>query len=60
MKKEEIKQTKVEFDSTEIETFKSAVKKVNEETAKIGLKKTIDFTPDEITLLQDIQKKLLE
>ena len=60
MKKEEIKQTKVEFDATEIGHLKSAIKKINEETSRIGLNKAINLTSEEITVLKDIDKTLSE
>ena len=58
MKTEEVKTTKVEFDGTEYDTFKSTVKKLTEETGKAGFSKNSDLNPEEIKLIRDINDKI--
>ena len=58
MKTEEIKTIKVEFDGSEYDTFKSAVKKLNSETGKAGFSKKSDLNPEEIKLIRDINDKI--
>lgn len=58
MKTEEIKTIKVEFELHEADTFKSAIKKLNEETGKAGFNKNSDLNPEEIKLIREINAKI--
>lgn len=58
MKTEEIKTVKIEFDGEEADKFKSAIKKINEETGKAGFSKNIDLNADEIKLIKDLNGKI--
>lgn len=58
MKTEEVKTIKVEFEGTEYDTFKSAIKKVTSETGKAGFSKNSDLSPEEIKLIRDINEKI--
>lgn len=58
MKTEEVKTIKVEFEGTEYDTFKSAVKKITSETGKAGFSKNSDLSPTEIKLIRDINEKI--
>lgn len=58
MKTEEIKTIKVEFEGTEYDTFKSAVRKINLEAGRAGFQKNSDLNPEEIKLIRDINEKI--
>lgn len=58
MKTEEIKTIKVEFEGTEYDTFKSTIKKIQNETGRAGFTKNSDLTPEEIKLIRDINEKI--
>lgn len=58
MKTEEVKTIKVEFEGPEFDAFKSAVKKITQETGRAGFSKNTDLTPEEIKLIRDINDKL--
>lgn len=58
MKTEEIKTVKVEFEQSEADTFKSAIKKLTSETGKAGFGKNSDLSPEEIKLIRDINEKI--
>jgi hypothetical protein len=58
MKTEEIKTVKIEFDGDEADKFKSAVKKLTNETGRAGFSKNSDLNADEIKLIRDIDEKI--
>lgn len=58
MKTEEIKTVKIEFEGTEVETLKSAIKKLEAESGKVGFSTRSDLTGDEIKLIRDINEKI--
>lgn len=58
MKTEEIKTIKIEFDGSEADTFKSAVKKLTDETGRAGFNKNSDLNAEEVKLIRDINEKI--
>lgn len=58
MKAEEVKSIKIEFEGTEADSFKSAVKKLEKETSKIGFQQSLDMTADEMKLIRDLNEKI--
>lgn len=58
MKTEEIKSVKVEFEGSEADTFKSAIKKLESESGKIGFSTRSDLNADEIKLIREINEKI--
>lgn len=56
MKTEEVKSTKIEFEGSESDHFKSAIKKVATETTRAGFQR--DFNPDEVKVIRDLNDKL--
>lgn len=58
MKTEEIRTIKIEFDGEEADKFKSAIKKINEESGKAGFSKNVDLTADEVKLIKDLNQKI--
>lgn len=57
MDSEEIKTLKVEFKGDEADKFKSAIKKIYEETSKAGFTQS-DLTGDELKLIKDLKEKI--
>jgi hypothetical protein len=58
MKTEEIKTVKIEFDGDEADQFKSAIKKINNETGRAGFSKNVDLNADEVKLIKDLNNKI--
>lgn len=57
MKIETIKHLKIKLNGKNIDNFKSALKKINEENKKVGFKSTL-LNEDEIKILNDIFNKI--
>lgn len=58
MTTEEIKSVKVQFDGDEADKFKSAIKKINDETGRAGFSKNSDLNAEEIKLIREINDKI--
>lgn len=58
MKTEEIKSIKIEFEGVEMDTFKSAIKKLDIEAQKAGFSKVADLSGDEIKMIGELNKKI--
>lgn len=58
MKTEEIKSIKIEFEGSESDKFKSAIKKIDIENGRIGFSNSSDLDAEEITIIRDLNKKL--
>lgn len=57
MKVEKTTQLNVKLKGEEVENFKSALKKISEESKKVGFKSAL-LNEDEIKVLQDIKDKI--
>lgn len=56
MKTEEIKSVKVEFESSEADQFKSAIKKIDSEAGRIGFGSVL--SADEIKLIRELNERI--
>jgi hypothetical protein len=57
METEEIKSLKVEFKGEEADKFKTAIKKIHEDTSRAGFNNT-SLSSDELKLLKELNQKL--
>jgi hypothetical protein len=60
MKTESTKSLKIELEGDEVETFKSAIKKITAETGKAGFTKNSDLDAEEISMIRAINDKIIQ